>query len=523
MKGLENRASQVSCRLKALEMDDSGKKPLGRILLEQKVLSKKNLQDYLERQKETGDRLGTIIDKDTPEKHNSLLRALSIQHGVPAVNLDEVIIHLQILRFVPREIAVKNRIIPIVEKGDHLFLAMTDPQNHNVVDEIEFVTGKKVFRYVTLEHSVEQVINDCYRLQQEGEEFYRGHQVDEEKYQRIVAALSRAQDGATAGEREQPIEKLEASAVSPEAEDLVPAEPDFFQSSAQDMPAPPTGTPAEEDVSFSISTEHVVPKRSPEEGKQGARILVVDDEEDILNLISKVLTENTYEVITTQHGREALAIVKSENVDLIILDAMLPEIHGFDICKKLKASSKYGHIPVLMISAIYRGWRFAQDLKESYGVDAFIEKPFKIQELLNNVETVLKMTPAAPTEEARTVMSEEARSHLEASAVAYRAGDLKTAIGHLKASIKIDPLSQKLHYNLALLYGKAGMVYYAISELETVLELDPTMFQAMKNLAVLYQEAGFKNKAIEMWERSLGICDDEDTRQKIREHLMTLL
>ena len=518
---MKNRAVLVSFRLKALTMDDSGKKPLGRILLEQKVLNKKNLQDYLEMQKETGDRLGTIIDKDTPEKHSSLLRALSIQHGVPAVNLDEVIIQLKILRFVPKEIAVRNRIIPIVDKGDHLFLAMTDPQNHNVVDEIEFVTGKKVFRYVTLEHSVEKVIDECYRLQQEGEAFYRGLEVDDEKYAKIVAALSRSQDTEAAAQQVQPGEEIREAAVSQESESM--EDSNLLPASAQDMPAPPTETPAEEDVDFFISTEHVVPAGSEEGGKKGVRILVVDDEEDILNLISKVLTENKYEVITTQHGREALAIVKNEDVDLIILDAMLPEIHGFDICKRLKSSSKYGHIPVLMISAIYRGWRFAKDLKESYGVDAFIEKPFKIQDLLGNVEAMLQLTPAAPTEEAKTVMSQEARSHLEASAVAYKKGDLKTAIGHLKASVKIDPLSQKLHYNLALLYGKAGMVYYAISELEAVLELEPTMFQAMKNLAVLYQEAGFKNKAIEMWERSLSICEEDETRQKIRDHLMTLL
>jgi Tfp pilus assembly protein PilF len=67
------------------------------------------------------------------------------------------------------------------------------------------------------------------------------------------------------------------------------------------------------------------------------------------------------------------------------------------------------------------------------------------------------------------------------------------------------------------------MVYYAISELETVLEFEPTMFQAMKNLAILYQEAGFKNKAIEMWERALSICEDDESKQKMREHLMSLL
>ena len=54
-------------------------------------------------------------------------------------------------------------------------------------------------------------------------------------------------------------------------------------------------------------------------------------------------------------------------VDSAVLDAMLPELHGFDICRRIKASARYGHIPILMISAVYRGWRFAEDLRELGG------------------------------------------------------------------------------------------------------------------------------------------------------------
>jgi len=520
-------------------MSSSTKKPLGKILLEQKVISKPNLDDFLEKQKQSGERLGSIVDKAFPEKHSSILKALSIQHGVPAINLEELVIGLDILRLVPRDVAVKNTILPVLEKDEHLFLVMADPQNHHVVDEIEFVTGKKVFRYVSLERNIKNAIDECYRLQESGEAFYRGSAVSSDKFEKLVAMKGRrearpAPAGPPPEPAAPPAAPTPAAARRPEA---LPMAEDLFGSAGSDDFSSETDELQPEAIERSIPSAprqelRKVQEEEMAEGddipidveseKQETNILVVDDEEDILNLISKVLTENRYSVMTASTGREALAIVKKEPIDLIILDAMLPEIHGFDICKRIKGSAKYGHIPVIMISAIYRGWRFARDLKESYGVDEFVEKPFKIQQLLKIVETMLRSKTSAPRE-SKEEMSREAQKHMEVSAKAYRDGDLDTAIEHLKAAIRIDPLSQKLHYNLALVYGRAGLVYYAISELETVLELEPTMFQAMKNLAILYQEAGFKNKAIEMWERALSTCEDEESKQKIREHLVGLL
>ena len=120
-------------------------------------------------------------------------------------------------------------------------------------------------------------------------------------------------------------------------------------------------------------------------------ILAVDDDENILRLIEQILQSRKYRVITARAGREALAKVRETMPDLVILDGMLPEVHGFEICRQLKTSERFRHIPVILISAVHTGWRFAADVKEKYGADDYLEKPFETADLLRRVET-----PAEP-------------------------------------------------------------------------------------------------------------------------------
>lgn len=494
-------------------MGDSSKKPLGRILLEQKAVDPKQLEAYLKQQESTQERLASIISRQGDTDESKLLKALSAQKGVPGIDLSSVVMPLDNLDIVPREIATKHLILPVIVKESQIFLAMADPEESRVIEELEFVTGKKVFPYVALHHVIHKVVDTCYRLKEEGEKFYRGENVSDEKYSRITGLFKGDDDEASqpvAARDEEVFSDMDMD--SPGASGLqADNEPDL--EAGEEMSAEPAAPDEEESLDEEITLELDADK---------PKILVVDDEVDILNLIEKVLLDKGYTVITATRGREALNYVKSQYPDLIILDAMLPEVHGFDVCKKIKGSAKYGHIPVIMISAIYRGWRFAKDLTDSYGVDLFIEKPFKINELVKAVESQLQKEQAKARPD-RQELSIEAQNHLDASAEAFKANDIDGAIDHLKQGVAIDPLSDKLHYNLALLYGKKGMNYYAISELETVLELAPGSFQAMKNLAVLYQQAGFKNKAIEMWERAMGVCPDEDTREQIKAHLLGLL
>ena len=176
-----------------------------------------------------------------------------------------------------------------------------------------------------------------------------------------------------------------------------------------------------------------------------------------------------------------------------------------------------------MISAIYRGWRFAEDLKQECGVDYFFEKPFRIDELLRAVDTVLAGLRHVGASPAEQDVSKEAEQELSKGIEAYKAGRLDDAIAHLKQGTNADPLAYRLHFHLGLLYGKKGQVYEAIGELERAMELNSKHFAAAKNLAILYQKAGFRHKASEAWERALGLAPDDDTRQCIKEHLLNLL
>jgi DNA-binding response OmpR family regulator len=254
-------------------------------------------------------------------------------------------------------------------------------------------------------------------------------------------------------------------------------------------------------------------------------ILIVDDEEDIRKLLKRLLADKGHRVIEADRGLLALRMVKEHMPDLIILDAMLPELHGFDIARRIKGSDKYGHIPIIMISAVYRGWRFAEDLKSNYGIEEYIEKPFRIGDVLSAVTKLLARheAPTVPPPPDPEKMSAEAEKALEQGVAAFKSGDMGEAIEHLKRGVKIDPLAYRLRYHLALLYAKKGQLYDGVSELERAVELNPRHFPALKNLAVLYEKAGFKNKAIEMWERCVQVAPDPATKVSIKEHLLRLL
>jgi DNA-binding response OmpR family regulator len=250
------------------------------------------------------------------------------------------------------------------------------------------------------------------------------------------------------------------------------------------------------------------------------KVLVVDDEREIRVLIRRVMEDRGHVVVEADRGKLALQALKIENPDLIILDAMLPEVHGFDIAKRIRSSTRYGHIPIIMVSAVYRGWRFAQDAKQSYGVDAYLEKPFRVQELVTIVENALK-AGRQPNDPER--ISAEAERLLNDGVAAYKAGDLDSATDLLQKGVALDPFAYRLRFHLGLLLGKRGMLYDAIEQLERAVQLQTQHFASLKNLAILYQQAGFRNKALEAWERALGSAPDEDTKRAIKEHIVSLL
>jgi len=256
---------------------------------------------------------------------------------------------------------------------------------------------------------------------------------------------------------------------------------------------------------------------------RGMKVLVVDDDSGIRKMVVRLLVSRGLNVIEADRGNLALRLLKEHTPQLIVLDAMLPEVHGFDIARRIKHSERFARTPIIMISAVYRGWRFAEDLKQGCGVEFFIEKPFRIEELLRAVDSALAGIKEAGQPAEDQNVSAEAEAELTQGIEAYKAGRLDDAIAHLKAGSNIDPLAYRLHFHLGLLLGKKGQVYEAIGALERAMELNSKHFAAAKNLAILYQKAGFRHKASEAWERALGLAPDDETRQSIKEHLLNLL
>lgn len=117
------------------------------------------------------------------------------------------------------------------------------------------------------------------------------------------------------------------------------------------------------------------------------RILVVDDETELVNTIKMRLETNDYEVLVAYDGYEALEKARKEKPDLIVLDLILPKMDGYKVCGLLKRDTRYARIPIIMLTARVR----EEDKKmgEEMGAEAYITKPFEPQILLEKIKELL--------------------------------------------------------------------------------------------------------------------------------------
>lgn len=121
---------------------------------------------------------------------------------------------------------------------------------------------------------------------------------------------------------------------------------------------------------------------------QGARIIVVEDEEDIRELIEYHLTREGFEVRGTPDGKRGLELVLRDVPDLVLLDLMLPGMDGLEICREIRASDTAGHVPVLMVTA--KSEEADVVLGLGLGADDYIAKPFRPRELVARVKSALR-------------------------------------------------------------------------------------------------------------------------------------
>jgi DNA-binding response OmpR family regulator len=118
------------------------------------------------------------------------------------------------------------------------------------------------------------------------------------------------------------------------------------------------------------------------------RILIVDDEPNIVISLEYLMRREGFEVAVAVDGEAALRALAERTVDLVILDVMLPKVNGFDVCRQIRADPRWSGVRILMLTAKGRETEVARGLK--LGADAYVTKPFSTKDLVGQIKRLLE-------------------------------------------------------------------------------------------------------------------------------------
>jgi len=130
------------------------------------------------------------------------------------------------------------------------------------------------------------------------------------------------------------------------------------------------------------------------EQNQKKSVLYIEDDSEMIDLVSLIIGRRGYDVVGAHGGREGLDLAQQNPPDLILLDLMMPDLDGWDVYKQLKANESTSNVPVIIITAKSQAIDRVLGLHIAK-VDDYISKPFRPQELLDSIEKILSGTPQA--------------------------------------------------------------------------------------------------------------------------------
>ena len=126
------------------------------------------------------------------------------------------------------------------------------------------------------------------------------------------------------------------------------------------------------------------------------RILVVDDDRNIGQILHASFSSKGYETVVSRNGEDALVKFDEQQPDLVLLDVLLPKMNGWEVCRKIKDTERGAETPVILMSAVYKNYKMQQDAINKYGADNFVEKPFQLSKLLDIVNSLIGPGDTAP-------------------------------------------------------------------------------------------------------------------------------
>ena len=246
-------------------------------------------------------------------------------------------------------------------------------------------------------------------------------------------------------------------------------------------------------------------------------VLVIDDEPVMRKTARTALERAGFQVDDAANARDAMAKLKASTPDVVVVDALLPDLHGFQIVRQIRAAG--GRMPIVAMSAYYCGPGWAADVKDSFGATAYLEKPFRMDQL---VELCTRLHGGAGFEEDPTGMSRLSSPALDLARRgidAFKRRDLAAAAEALRGALVLEPGQPAVSGWLGVVFAAAGRDLEAVPLLERAATVERPSWETLRNLALVCERSGFRRKALEAWARTLAAAPAGPAREEARERL----
>jgi CheY-like chemotaxis protein len=438
----------------------------------------------------------------------ALVRALVDLYDRPGVDLSCSVVPTANLTVVSHPFCRQRKVLPVSVGKAELVLAMANPEDVTLADELRFVTGRKVLRYAAVPAAIERAIDGLVREKQRLAPAWRGPQAP------TLPDPGAAWVGVVHGSG-----KAETSELPEAGEiELIPISQQLETPFAAPSPA------------RLERPQELTPGAAPRAGSQhttvrlegvgaGKLVLVADANQETREELAGLLGKLGSTVLQAANGRAALDITREARPDLVVLEAMLPVVQGFDVCRAIKGDPVLRPTKVALTSAVHRGTAGA-DAQQAFGADAFLEQPLRGEEVLRVVKVLLLGPAGDPADAARRA---EAITVWRAGEAAMRQGKLEEATVLLRDACARDELSAEAHYFLGQALAKQGLLFEAAAAYARAAELRPDVDAAHVHLAQTWEQLGFKKSAREAWARAIETCTDEARKKAMQARLLKLL
>jgi CheY-like chemotaxis protein len=244
-------------------------------------------------------------------------------------------------------------------------------------------------------------------------------------------------------------------------------------------------------------------------------LLVADDDPAVRRAVARVVRELGCDVLEAADGDEAVALARENRPDVVLLDAVLPGVHGVDVCRALKRDPELADCHVILCSPAYHG-DTADGARQAFGADVALAKPFRAEDLRRAVCRALY------GDAAERPGAEAAERSWRAAAEALQGGDVGEAERLARDAVALDPSSAEAHYYLGHALARIGARYEALAAFEQAASLRPDLALLHECHAEICEALGFVRAARAAWVRAAAAAEDPVRRHVFEGRLARL-